>query len=357
MVSCGTMDKTSTYVPPSTGCVEGNCINGTGTYKYPDGNIYKGEWERAQNNGHGIYKFSNGDIYEGLFYHDSFSGKGKYTYADGTVEEGIFDSYFFNGLIKLPKTGDNKKIQVSKVIEVKPSSFEVTVAVSDAGGLKMGDKLFIEINNTICALDVNFPMMTVARCKMIGGTRTLINQVKKDMPVYRMVKGIKRGNNIFLFPNGNKYIGDYKGELMHGKGEFIWTNGNKYNGEFKNGMRHGNGTLTYFDGGIYSGGWKNGYRCGHGKQKFGDGDFYDGEYGNDGRKTGNGTYIWANGYKYVGEWKNTNMHGKGTMTYPDGRKYIGEWENSKYNGKGTLYASDGSIISQGQWVNDVFKGN
>jgi hypothetical protein len=49
---------------------------------------------------------------------------------------------------------------------------------------------------------------------------------------------MKRGDGTFLFPNGNSYTGEYRGNLMHGKGDFRWGNGNVYTGEFRNGKRH-----------------------------------------------------------------------------------------------------------------------
>ena len=99
---------------------------------------------------------------------------------------------------------------------------------------------------------------SVSTCRMIGGTRFLVFQVSKDLPVYRILPGIKRGGNTFLFPNGNKYIGEYKGNLMIGNGEFTWTNGYKYTGEFKNGMFHGKGILVKSDGTVLQEGrWEN----------------------------------------------------------------------------------------------------
>lgn len=40
-------------------------MHGNGTYYYPDGAVYKGEWKDNQHNGQGVYEFPNGTIYEG----------------------------------------------------------------------------------------------------------------------------------------------------------------------------------------------------------------------------------------------------------------------------------------------------
>ena len=46
----------------------------------------------------------------------------------------------------------------------------------------------------------------------------------------------------------------------HGVGTLVYPDGNKYVGEFMNGLFHGQGTQTYPDGGEYKGSWKNGVR-------------------------------------------------------------------------------------------------
>lgn len=352
-VSCATIQTGTTISGNSgIGCIEGNCRDGQGTFRWKDGTVYKGSWINGYKSGsgtinytdgtgiytgaflenkrcgYGVNRFPNGDLYEGNFLNNVPEGKGKYTYADGTVEEGIFSEYLFTGAIKLPRTGDEKKLEVSRIVEVKPSVFEVTV--KDTGGLKMGEKLFLEIDNTMCAMEVIFPMMTVSRCRMIGGTRSFINKAKKNLPVYRMIQGIKKGNDTFLLPNGNKYIGEYRNDLMHGKGEFIWTNGNRYTGNFKNGKRDGKGKIVFYNGCSYYGDFKNGY--------------YDGK----------GVFTWPSGSVYEGEFKKGFKNGKGTLNFYTGEKYTGDWKDNLKHGNGIQYKKDGSISQKGRWEKDNF---
>jgi len=414
------------YLSPAStykgGCAEGDCNNGTGIFVYENGDCYEGENKNNIRHGHGIMhyrnwgekydgswiddnrvgrgtlNFTNGDTYIGEFKLNVPWGIGVYRYADGYVEQGEFFDYLFVDKIKLPGLTDEDKVEVGKVIKTDAAAGELSVTGKD---LKTGDKLFVEINGLMAALEVTAPMAEYTQCKMIGGTRMLISRVNSGMPVFSLMAGIKRGNNTFLFPNGNRYIGDYKGNLMHGAGEFYWTNGNIYRGEFKNGMRHGKGVLTYYNGSSYSGEWKNGYMEGSGVYTWSNGNQYTGDFlrgfregkaafvwGNgdkyvgdfkkdlmdgygeytsvngesysgaykDDMKDGKGTYVWKSGDKYVGEWKKNLHDGDGTYIWNDGGRYVGQWKNHKMHGKGIEYAPDGSIIQQGFWDNGKFIG-
>ena len=87
----------------------------------------------------------------------------------------------------------------------------------------------------------------------------------------------------------------YKGEWKNGEkwrpnglGVMTYPNGEKYVGEYKDGLENGQGTTTYPDGSKYVG------------------EFKDGEY------DGQGKYTWSDGDKEVGEWKKNELW-NGTM--------------------------------------------
>jgi len=67
---------------------------------------------------------------------------------------------------------------------------------------------------------------------------------------------VKSGFVIYEFPSGDKYEGNWKNDLMHGKGTYYYPNGNKYEGEFKNGRKTGFG-IKSMQHSYYIGEWYN----------------------------------------------------------------------------------------------------
>jgi hypothetical protein len=65
----------------------GNCL---GALKYPNGDIYTGEFNFGQPNGSGKIIYANGDVYIGNFYEGQKHGSGDYTWADGNRYIGQF---------------------------------------------------------------------------------------------------------------------------------------------------------------------------------------------------------------------------------------------------------------------------
>ena len=68
-------------------------------------------------------------------------------------------------------------------------------------------------------------------------------------------------NNCFgtkTFPDGDKYVGEWRDDKAHGQGTFTFANGAKYVGEWKDDKRNGQGTLTLADGTVLQEGiWKD----------------------------------------------------------------------------------------------------
>ena len=176
------------------------------------------------------------------------------------------------------------------------------------------------------------------------------------------------GKGTFIWPNGDKYNGNWKNQKPHGLGTFKWVNGTKYIGDWEFGIQNGQGTVTWANGDKYIGGRKNGEADGQGTFIFANGITQSGEWKNgnlierdsSGKAigcvegncdNGKGTGVWEKGFKYVGEWKMQNMHGFGIGTWPNGDRYEGDWVNGQRTGQGKYFYSGGGVYT-GEWKNN-----
>lgn len=80
-----------------TGCIKGDCENGSGTYKLKDGAEYTGEFKDGNFNGQGTFKYTDGSVYVGQFENDKFNGPGVYKNSAGGVYRGQFKDDKRNG--------------------------------------------------------------------------------------------------------------------------------------------------------------------------------------------------------------------------------------------------------------------
>lgn len=57
--------------------------------------------------------------------------------------------------------------------------------------------------------------------------------------------GLKHGLGQMLYPDGTRYIGDWRKDMKHGEGMYYYINGDTYQGAWYKNFRHGVGTYTY----------------------------------------------------------------------------------------------------------------
>jgi hypothetical protein len=86
-----------TLQKPVQGCIEGNCQNGDGTYLFPSGARYTGQFANGRYNGRGTYVFPEGRHYEGEFKNNRFHGQGTLTFPSGKRYTGQFRRGRFHG--------------------------------------------------------------------------------------------------------------------------------------------------------------------------------------------------------------------------------------------------------------------
>ena len=225
------------------------------------------------------------------------------------------------------------------------------------------------------------------------------------------------GQGAFTYPNGDKYVGDYKDGQFNGQGTYINANGEKHVGEWNNGNLNGQAIKFIANGSINESGiYKDGKLVTsqyidpnsftriainnlapavsdsqqqaieqRGKQvaietrqsklpacQGSDSSKWDDCYGSwidssgkkyagvftygkvNGRKfNGQGADTFPNGDKYVGDYKDGQFNGQGTLTFADGRVLLGEWSEGKANGRLIQYSANGSIEKSGIFKDDV----
>lgn len=81
----------------SAQCIEGNCYNSNGTFRFENGDEYKGQWKKGKQEGYGVYEFINGDTYKGAWKDGVMEGRGTYTYANGDKYIGMWKEGKMNG--------------------------------------------------------------------------------------------------------------------------------------------------------------------------------------------------------------------------------------------------------------------
>ena len=91
------------------GCIEGNCINGYGTYIYENGNArYKGMFQKEMPHGEGICEYSNGETYEGEWAKGSFEGVGTLYLPNGSAVQGLWSNGTYMGVHPSSKPASKK---------------------------------------------------------------------------------------------------------------------------------------------------------------------------------------------------------------------------------------------------------
>ncbi len=274
-------------------CISGNCKNGKGSYVYPSGAKYVGEFRDGEIHGVGVCYYTNGSKYSGEWKHRYPDGKGTKTYSDGTKRTGQWRQG--------KPVDESGKLQEEYIVKNKE---------------EMSD----------------------------DGTNIQSGCLSGDC---------KSGPGIFAYPDGSKYEGAFVNGKFEGEGVFYFANGNKYVGHFQDNYPHGNGTLYHSDGKTETGEWKQGEFLGSSLVENGKTGCIQGTC-DTGKGT---YVYKEGAAKYVGDFMNGKPHGFGVCTYANGDRYRGEWFEGAFGGKGTLYQRDGTEVSgywrEGQYIGKV----
>lgn len=170
------------------------------------------------------------------------------------------------------------------------------------------------------------------------------------------------------YPNGNKYIGEFKDGNLSGHGTYYFNDGEEHCGVFKYGIPNGVGMHQYTSGAVYIGGFRNGKRGGYGLYCFPNGKIDFGVWVNNiliedmtwhtrvvtqMATSGVGIAQMQNNQGfYFGEEAFNNNPVLGIIFYPNEEVYIGKIKGGKRNGNGKLFQKDNKI-KDGIWHNNI----
>lgn len=135
------------------------------------------------------------------------------------------------------------------------------------------------------------------------------------------------GHGTWIYPDGGRYVGNWRKGKRNGQGTDYFSNGDIYEGNFVDEARSGYGKMTSADGKIYIGQWKDDLKHGKGREEHPNGFTFEGNYLNDNAVQGKRT--WPDGSRYTGSWINGKVHGKGVYTNTSGEQWDQVYENGE----------------------------
>lgn len=280
-------------------CLQGNCVTGVGTYVYPsgakysgqfvnsriqgigtlwmnNGNVYSGQWNNNYREGKGKMVFKNEDVYTGDFFRSKMQGvgtmrffaggqysgewmddlphgKGRYTYANGERYEGLltfgkrngYGKYIYeDGSIYDGQWRDNRREGLGSLAQSDGKKLS---------GLWQSDQLSSSQN--IPASDP--PTETLAAANntaVINSTTTPSNTPLKNCNEERCMYGM----GFYVYKDGSKYVGPFKNGNPFGRGIVYYATGDRYEGEWDDIAPQGEGIMYFTSGRVFAAVWNRG---------------------------------------------------------------------------------------------------
>jgi hypothetical protein len=208
----------------SAQCIEGNCRNGDGTYIFSNGDRYTGSWSSGQPHGKGVYHFASKERYDGEFRFGKFDGAGAMYYPDGAYYTGGWKNNRKNGFGKLVTPGGS--ITQGQWADGRPPGNDLAQAAAPSGSEQSAPPPADDRNN-------------------IAGMRNCSTSYCRN------------GRGYYDYPDGSRWIGEFKDGLPYGQGICYYAAGSRYEGMWQHNAPYGEGVM-YQNGRAFGGVWVNG---------------------------------------------------------------------------------------------------
>ncbi len=257
-------------------CLKGDCTEGYGELRLPDGTVYKGWFKNGKMHGSGICYYRRGDVYLGWFVEGLREGEGRLKFAEGHDFLGQWRADRRNGFGRM-KWADGSRYEGNWKDDLPHGKGKYFFA---DGGWYEG----------------------------------------------QFVRGQFEGFGIRQYADGTRYEGQWHQGKKHGEGKWVAADGSAWTGKWIEGRRIDAHAPVTESAKSPLRDCNNEYCAeGMGRYVFADGSVYVGAFKN-GLPGGQGEVWYANGDHYKGGWYRTLPDGLGTMTFADGRILTAEWD-------------------------------
>lgn len=254
---------------------------------------------------------------------------------------------FRNDFIKARSINFNLEILRPELKEIEPESFAPYISEAVTLQLKLLGSLVIDPQ----VID------SFERKNLIKKNPILFQNNQIYVGTWNL-RGKREGFGEMYWPEGSKFEGLFKDDMMNGQGRLMNCEGDYYVGNFEDDKANGYGIYVSTENIIFRGFWKDDKQEGQGEEIYSDNCLYQGNFLN-GTKHGKGRFVWSDGSCYEGDFIENSLQGIGTFTWKDGRVYTGQWKNNKMEGKGEFIWPDskkyvGQYKSDKKWGYGIF---
>lgn len=268
--------------PTQAQCVSGNCQNGTGTYRYSGNVTYTGRFVNGQREGNGKMSLTNGNVYEGQFQKGRMQGEGTMTYANGDRYVGPWNNdqpngkgkYFFkNGGERYEGFFVNGKFEGQGTMRYPDGAYYTG---NWSNNKKHGAGKLVDVNGTVIK-EGTWSMGKFATASPSSGQLANNQSQKPNTPAKPSstkpsangkpdVNGLRNCNSTFCrngqgyfdYPDGSRWVGEFKDGYPQGRGVCYYANGDRYEGEWVSNAPSGKGVMYFASGRVYGAVWLNG---------------------------------------------------------------------------------------------------